>query len=366
MEKALDSNSIIQAVDLFCGAGGLTRGLLDVGINVVAGIDFNNDCRYAYSHNNRGVTFIHKSVADITSEELSGLFKNAGTRLLCGCAPCQTFSTMNQRDEDGRRKDKRWNLLLEFGRLIREVKPDLVTMENVPGLKGKDVFEKFTSTLEEVGYRTDYCIVNCSEYGMPQRRQRLVLLASLLGEIRVPTPEEWDASAKTVRDVIGDLPKIAAGEICETDPLHSSSKLSEMNLKRIQASTPGGTWRDWRDGLVLPCHGRKGGGGYGAVYGRMKWDAPSPTITTQFYNYGSGRFGHPSQDRAISLREGALLQGFPRDYQFEDPENHLGRRTVGMLIGNAVPVGLGAMVGKTLLAHVEVHKNHVPQGVSLE
>ena len=353
----MNSSSTIQAVDLFCGAGGLTRGLLDAGISVVAGIDFNDDCRYAYSHNNEGAIFIHKSVADITHEELKTLFKSREVRLLCGCAPCQTFSTMNQRDEGRRRRDGRWTLLLEFGRLVSEVKPELITMENVPGLRGKDVFEKFVSTLEDNRYHIDCRIVDCSEYGMPQRRQRLVLLASLLGEIRIPTPEEWDASPKTVEDTIKHLPKIAAGEICKTDSLHSSSKLSKMNLKRIRASVPGGTWRDWDEGLVLPCHERKEGDGYGAVYGRMKWDGPSPTITTQFYNYGSGRFGHPSQDRAISLREGALLQGFPADYQFEDPKHHLGRRAVGLLIGNAVPVGLGAMVGKVLSAHVEKFKD---------
>lgn len=357
--NTLDSSIKIQAIDLFCGAGGLTRGLIDSGVDVIAGIDSNEDCRYAYSHNN-DVAFINKSVADVGTNELNNLYKGDGVRLLCGCAPCQTFSTMNQRDEVSRRKDDRWTLLLEFGRLVKGVKPELVTMENVPGLLGKDVFEKFISTLRSCGYHLDYLVVDCSKYGMPQRRQRLVLLASLLGEINIPAPEEWAAHPTTVKDAIGDLPRLAAGQICPTDSLHASSRLSELNMKRIKASIPGGTWRDWNQDLRLSCHEKRGGKGYGAVYGRMKWDDPSPTITTQFYNYGSGRFGHPCQNRALSLREGALLQGFPRDYEFESPEQHLGKRVIGTLIGNAVPVGLGYLVGKTLIKHIVANEHPRP------
>lgn len=345
--------SKIQAVDVFCGAGGLTRGLIDAGVDVRAGVDFNGACEYAYSHNNEGASFINKSVTDLSAEEVSGLFEPHHLRLLCGCAPCQTFSSMNQRDESGRRRDKRWTLLLEFGRLVREVRPELVTMENVPGIEGTDVFESFLATLEDEGYHVDHKVVDCSSYGMPQRRHRLVLLGSLLGEIRVPTPREWGASPTTVRMAIGDLPPISAGQADPEDMLHSSSSLSDLNLRRIRASVPGGTWRQWDDDLVLPCHGKKEGDGYGAVYGRMEWDKPAPTITTQFYNYGSGRFGHPEQDRAISLREGAILQGFPRSYQFEDPQRHLGRRALGMMIGNAVPVGLANLIGVTLGRHVK-------------
>ena len=345
--------SKIQAVDLFCGAGGLTRGLLDAGIDVRAGVDSNGDCKYAYSHNNEGVTFINKSVTELAADEVSHLFEPRHTRLLCGCAPCQTFSSMNQRDEDGRRKDRRWTLLLEFGRLVREVRPELVTMENVPGIERTDVFKSFLGILRDEGYHVDYKVVDCSSYGMPQRRHRIVLLGSPLGEVRDPTRDEGGATPSTVGVAIGDLPPLSAGQTDQEDPLHSSSSLSELNLRRIRASVPGGTWRQWDDDLVLPCHGKKEGDGYGAVYGRMEWDKPAPTITTQFYNYGSGRFGHPEQDRAISLREGAILQGFPRSYQFEDPQRHLGRRALGMMIGNAVPVGLANLIGVTLERHVE-------------
>ena len=340
----------ITAVDLFCGAGGLTRGLLDAGIDVVAGIDSNGECAYAYEHNN-SASFINESVTDIDPKTLIKLFGDNTIRLLCGCAPCQTFSSMNQRNEAGRKVDSRWTLLLEFSRLIEGVKPEYVTMENVPGLLKTDVFESFINTLEASGYSIDYKVINCSDYGIPQHRERLVLLASLFGSIAFPTPESWGSSPRTVFDAIGTLPAIRAGATSKSDRLHSSSRLSAINLKRIKASKPGGTWRDWEDTLVLSCHKKKAGDGYGAVYGRMEWDKPAPTITTQFYNYGSGRFGHPSQNRAISLREGALLQGFPISYSFDDPQKTLGKRSLGRLIGNAVPVGLGYIIGKTLIGH---------------
>lgn len=345
-------SELIRAVDLFCGAGGLTRGLLDSGVQVVAGIDVNADCEYAYTYNNKGVIFLHESVSSIGVADLSRLFGSAQIKLLCGCAPCQTFSTMNRADLNSRKKDGRWSLLGEVGRLVEESVPDLVTMENVPGLIKTDVFSDFIRTLKSTGYYLDYKILDCSEYGMPQKRLRLVLVASRLGKITIPAPTQLGCVPMTVRDAIGGLVEIGAGETSPKDSLHTASKLSQANLNRIKASVPGGTWRDWDAGLVLRCHREKSGDGYGAVYGRMEWDKPSPTITTQFYNYGSGRFGHPSQDRAISLREGALLQGFPPSYRFDNPEKPLGKRKIGMLIGNAVPVGLGRIVGKVFCDHV--------------
>lgn len=353
------SSFAISAIDFFCGAGGLTRGLLDSGINVIAGIDLNESCRYAYCHNNK-VKFIGKSIENVSGSEIANLLggdnhaaENRNFSLLCGCAPCQTFSTMNQKDEQKRMRDKRWGLLNEFSRLINSVLPDFVTMENVPGISKTDVFREFIKTLENNGYHFDYRIVDCSEYGMPQKRTRLVLIASRLGKITIPDPSDLNLPQSTVRSAIGSLPPINAGETCASDPLHVSSSLSETNLKRMRGSIPGGTWRDWNDDLVLKCHTKTEGDGYTAVYGRMEWDDPSPTITTQFYNYGSGRFGHPEQDRALSLREGAILQGFPKDYVFCDPQNPIGKRKIGMMIGNAVPVGLAKIIGQCFVSHAE-------------
>ena len=347
----------INAVDLFCGAGGLTRGLLDAGVSVKAGVDFDINCKFPYTYNNKQVKFIHKSISNLTAAELKELFEDNGVRLLCGCAPCQTFSTMNQRDEERRRKDSRWTLLLEFRRLIKEIVPELVTMENVPGLLNTDVFQQFKATLVDLGYSIDYKIIDCSQYGMPQRRHRLVLVASHIGDIFIPDSGKLNLQKLTVKDAIGSLPKLDAGETDPDDPLHCAARLSTINYRRINASVPGGTWNDWEEELRLPCHKKKEGKGYDAVYGRMEWDKPSPTITTQFYNYGSGRFGHPEQDRALSLREGALLQGFPRDYTFFDSKHPVNRRALGVMIGNAVPVGLARIVGETFIDHVRKVKN---------
>jgi len=292
-------------VDLFCGAGGLSQGFYQEGFSVVAGVDADPDCRHAFEHNNGG-KFLERNIAKVTAEELMEAFGPAETRILVGCAPCQPFSNYNQANL---RPD--WNLLFHFGRLVEEVQPDIVSMENVPSLErfaDGAVFEAFKDVLTRTGYQLVSGVVRGTDFGLPQSRSRLVLIASRLGPIKMPSPVE---ARPTIREAIGALPEIEAGARCPTDPLHQASDLTPRNLKRMRASSPGGTWRDWPEELKLPCHRRRTGKGYGAVYGRLSWDAPAPTITTQFHNYGSGRFGHPEQDRALSLREGAILQGLP-------------------------------------------------------
>ena len=149
------------------------------------------------------------------------------------------------------------------------------------------------------------------------------------------------------------MPQIKDGESCKTDTLHRASKLSKINKKRIKKSVPGGTWKDWDEKLRLSCHKKSTGQGYRAVYGRMEWGKPSPTITTQFYGYGNGRFGHPEQNRALSMREGAILQSFPPDYKFIDVNHPQTNRQIGVHIGNAVPVKLGEAIGRSILDHLE-------------
>ncbi|GAJ03489.1 unnamed protein product, partial [marine sediment metagenome] len=145
-----------------------------------------------------------------------------------------------------------------------------------------------------------------------------------------------------------------AGEVSTKDALHRASRLGDINLKRIKQSKPGGTWKDWDEDLRSPCHKKDSGKSYCGVYARMSWDTLAPTMTTQFYNYGTGRFGHPEQDRALSLREGALLQTFPPDYDFIDPELTFSKKRLGTHIGNAVPVRLGVIIGRSILNHLEV------------
>ena len=340
----------VHAVDLFCGAGGLTCGLRQAGIRVKAGIDNEGRCRHAYAANNKA-DFICRSVTEIHGADLRKYAKYADYTLLAGCAPCQPFSSYNRLSKPG---DEKWNLLLEFARLVEETTPDLVTMENVPQLAGKDVFQKFVQRLEVAGYyRPDWRVVKCEDYGLPQHRHRLVLLASRLGPIRVLSPEEYAAPKRTVRDAIGSLPRLMAGSTCTTDPLHSACGLSPLNMARIKASRPGGTWYDWPDSLRSPCHKKSTGRTYMNVYGRMEWDQPSPTMTTQFIGFGTGRFGHPEQDRALSLREGALLQSFPKDYEFTAPGEPVDLYPVARMIGNAVPVVIGELIGRSIFKHLK-------------
>lgn len=338
---------MIEAIDLFCGAGGLTAGLRKTGIRVKAGYDIAEECRYAFAHNNEA-EFINKNVADVTADELNAHYSEGSIRLLAGCAPCQPFSTYSLgRDTT---KDEKWPLLKAFARLIEETLPELVTMENVPGVTRHTVYGEFYETLHRLGYEVTAGPVRCVDYGLPQQRRRHVLLASKLGPIDLIAPTH--NRPVTVEKAIKDLPRIAAGECDPDDPMHKASVLSPINMERIRASSPGGTWRDWPEKLRAVCHQDEKGKGYAAVYGRMEWDKPSPTMTTLCYGFGNGRFGHPEQDRAISLREAAIFQGFPREYAFAPAESEVKMKSVGRMIGNAVPVKLGEIIGRSFVQHV--------------
>ena len=229
-------------------------------------------------------------------------------------------------------------------------------MENVPLLKGDGIFDDFLAVLKSENYSCSVKVVRCAEYGVPQTRRRLVLLASKLGPIELSRVTYSKKEFKTVKDAIHSLDELVASEPSDTDPLHRSSALGEDNRKRIQNSVPGGTWRDWDESLVAGCHKKDSGESYGSVYGRMEWDKPAPTITSQFYGYGNGRFGHPEQDRALSLREGALLQTFPGDYSFVPDGDVISMTAVGRMIGNAVPVLLGEAIGKSIVSHLNAHQ----------
>ncbi len=340
-----------SVIDLFCGAGGLSYGFLDEGFAVIAGIDADEVCRHAYEAN-IGAPFLCQDVSSLAGPTLKELYRKRTHSVLVGCAPCQPFSTYNQKNDD-----PSWKLLQDFGRLIVETEPDVVSMENVPRLlnfRGGTVFGNFTDTLRSAGYEVAFDILYGPNYGLAQSRSRLVLLASQLGTVSLPKPTH-KSEYRTVEMEIGSLPALSAGGSDQKDPLHRASRLSAINLERIRASTPGGTWRDWPPHLVSKCHRVKTGSGYSSVYGRMAPHRPAPTITTQFYGFGNGRFGHPSQDRALSLREGAILQGFPTDYQFVADGDQISFRTVGRMIGNAVPVPLARAIARSVRDHLAEH-----------
>ncbi|KPH05036.1 DNA cytosine methyltransferase [Rhizobium acidisoli] len=341
----------IEAIDLFCGAGGLSYGLQEAGIAVKAGLDLDGKCSYPFEANMAGAKFLEKDLSETTGDELAAFYSQDSVKLLAGCAPCQPFSTL--RNGSDRQTNKKWPLLNEFGRMIEALAPDVVTMENVPVLRGEAVFRHFLGLLESNGYNVFWEVVDAADYGVPQRRKRLVLLASKMGPIRLLEPSELGTERVTVREAIGDLPSISAGESSTDDRLHRVRAITQLNLERIKASRPGGTWEDWPERLRLACHRKTSGSSYKSVYGRLEWDKPSGTITTQAHNFGTGRFGHPEQDRPLSLRELAILQSFPEHYRFVDEGEEVEFTPLGRLIGNAVPVKLGNAIGRSIVAHLE-------------
>lgn len=343
----LESCSVI---DLFCGVGGMTHGFVSEGFNVVAGLDSDKTCKYAYERNNNA-EFIHARIEDISHDEIRSRFPDGHTRILVGCAPCQPFSPYTKKKKS---KDDKWTLVEKFADVIESVMPDIVSMENVPELrsfKNGKVYNQFIRRLEKNYFVTPQ-IVSCPNYGIPQSRKRLVVLASRFGYIEMMKPTHTPDQYKSVEKTIGHLEPLEAGQVSANDPLHRTRGMTPLNLERIKQSRPGGTWKDWDQELIANCHRKATGESYFNVYGRMQWGLPSPTITGQFFSYGSGRFGHPEQNRALSLREGALLQTFPANYEFVEPGEVIYFDRVGTHIGNAVPVDLGRIIARSIANHL--------------
>lgn len=345
----------VEVVDLFCGIGGLSYGMKTAGFNILAGYDLDWTCQYAYETNTGG-KFFYKDVKSVTGDEINKLYskKKNTVRVLAGCAPCQPFSSYAHTNKH--KDENKYNLLYEFGRLVKKIHPDIVTMENVPAIaafKLKSVLADFVQLLQDEKYQVSYQVVYCPDYGIPQTRKRLVLLASRLGMIQLIPPTHQKNEYVTVRDTIGNLPPLKAGESCPTDPLHRCRALSDLNMKRIQATPYGGGWKDWPKELLLDCHQKSSGRSFGSVYGRMVWDEPSPTMTTLCTGIGNGRFGHPDQDRAISAREAALFQTFPTTYKFFPDEQNVSLSKASRYIGNAVPPRLGEVIGESIKGHIK-------------
>lgn len=346
----MQKHSETKVIDLFCGIGGLTHGFVRKGFDVVAGIDNDGDCEFGYNANNNGAKFIKKDILDVSGKELEQLYGKAKTRILVGCAPCQPFSKLNLNNVTKTQLQP----LQKFAQLIKEIKPDVVSMENVRGLVKNKIFKEFLNTLDENGYNYSYKIVNFADYGVPQNRKRLVLLASRLGDISLILPTHQNKKI-CVRDVIQHLKKLRAGQTDSNDRLHRARKLSEVNIRRIMATPKnGGNSRSWEKDLILKCHKKNTGSTYrGTVYGRMSWDKPAPTMTTQCTGLGNGRYGHPTQNRAITIREAAIFQTFNDDYQFIPSDEKLIVSKVSRFIGNAVPVRGGEVIAESIQRHLD-------------
>ena len=346
----------IEVVDLFCGIGGLSYGLKSAGFNILAGFDLDWTCQYAYETNNEA-KFIYKDIKKVSKEDILTLYSDSSIKVLAGCAPCQPFSSYAFKNK--KKDPNKYDLLYEFGRLVEEVKPDIVTMENVMQIlnfKEKPVLQDFIDKLKSLGYYVDINQVYCPDYGIPQTRKRLVLIASCFGEIHLLPPTHSKENYVTVRDVIGNLPPLEAGGSSMDDSLHRCRALSPLNLKRMIATPYGGSWKDWPEEIMLNCHKNEAGKSFGSVYGRMLWDEPAPTMTTLCTGFGNGRFGHPVQNRAISAREAALFQTFPFSFQFFSNEKDVSLTKVSRYIGNAVPPRLGEVIAESIIKHIRIFK----------
>jgi len=354
----------ISAVDMFCGAGGLTYGLEQAGISVTRGLDIDRHSKYPYERNTDS-SFRTVDIKPLARkpEPIKQMFPwNADLSVLAACAPCQPYSTMGHAKKGDTSDHEKWGLLDDFRKIVEYVEPDVVVTENVLQVRHDDTYQQFEQALENMDYTLndpENRNVYAPEYGIPQKRKRWVLLASQKGSIRLPDPLHTEESEyPTVRDTIGHLPPIKAGEVHPDNELHRARTLSDKNLERIRNMDPGADWRLWEEQglehLLADCHKKASGRSYKAPYSRMQPDEPAPTITTQFYNYGSGRFGHydTDQNRALSLLEGALLQTFPEDYEFYGEWEEVGVKNVGRLIGNAVPPLLGKHIGDAITQHV--------------
>ena len=331
---------MIACVDLFCGAGGLTRGLLDAKIRVVRGVDMDGTAKETYERNNPGAEFVQADIRKLAPSDVTKGINRRDGLLLAGCAPCQPFSKHAPRGAN----DERRSLIRRVGALVESILPDYVLIENVPGfLENNSHRVAFLKTLRGNGYRLDEQVIDAKDYGVPQTRRRYVLLASRKGPISVP---EGRAKPKTVRDAIEGFPEIEAGlnDSPEVDN-HVSSGLSDRLLERIKLTPPdGGSRRNTPKDLWTGCHLNHTG--HTDTYGRMRWDAPAPTLTCRCISLSNGRFGHPEQHRAISVREAAAIQSFGTDYVFYSSMSNN-----AVHIGNAVPPRMAAALGKAIVRH---------------
>lgn len=346
-----------NAVDFFCSGGGMSYGMQQAGINILAGIDYDETCRETYEANIGKNKFIHADVFQLQEEELQqrlNLQRNDDDLILIGCSPCQFWSIIPTKKE---KSEQSKDLLKEFRRFVEYFNPGYVVVENVPGVKRRKEesgLQDFITWLENNNYTVHAAIHEVSEYGVPQHRKRFTLIANRISDVEIQPVKHIGDKIK-VEDVIGEsngFPKIAHGHKDETDFLHTTAGLKQLNLDRL-AITPhsGGTRMAYvfDEKLAVPCHYKKTNV-FKDIYGRMWWDRPAPTITTKFFSISNGRFAHPNEDRAISLREGAVLQSFPKTYKFKGKSI----ANIARMIGNAVPPTYAKAIGDSIIRNQEL------------
>ncbi len=317
-----------RAIDLFCGCGGLTLGLKQAGFDVIGAVEIDDLAVETYTVNHPEVHVWKRDIQELTVDQIKRKFKlkKGELELLAGCPPCQGFSTMRTLNGGYEITDERNDLIYEFLRIAEGLSPKAIMMENVPGLITDKRFKKFCKRLGELGYHLNYDVLDAADYGVPQRRRRTILLAGKNGEINFAKKTK----RKTVADAIKGLPR--AGK--SGDPLHDLGERRTEKVKKLIRRIPkdGGSRTDLPKRSQLKCH--KKCDGFKDVYGRMAWGKTAPTITSGCTNPSKGRFLHPEENRAITVREAALLQSFPKDYEFRVDA---GKGRNALLIGNALP-----------------------------
>lgn len=351
------NNLQIKAVDFFCGGGGMSYGMQMAGIKVIAGIDFEKSCKETYEANITDAKFLLEDVSELTVEKLEKdlhIERNDDRLILIGCSPCQYWSIINT-DKEKSKKSK--NLLKEFRKFVEYFNPGYVVVENVPGVlrnKRKSGLSGFISWLKKNSFAVHFDNHDISEYGVPQSRRRFTLLANRITKKKI-APIKMDGKKMLVKDVIGidnGFPKIEAGHKDKTDFMHTVAGLKEINIKRLeQTEKNGGSRISYADNELLApnCH-RNDKVNFKDTYGRISWDKLSPTITTKFFSISNGRFAHPEENRAISLREGAILQSFPKTYIFKTTSIS----NTARIIGNAVPPMYAQAIAKAIIQN---HQN---------
>jgi DNA (cytosine-5)-methyltransferase 1 len=345
-------NPRFTAIDLFAGGGGLTLGLKRAGFRVVAAVEVERHAFTTYKANHPDVTTYKQDVRTVDGVALAALAPNAHVTMLAGCPPCQGFTSLTSKY---RRADPRNDLVLEMARLCEEIKPTVVMMENVPGLvsKGRPLFAEFVRRLVKAGYVIRYDTLQVADFGVPQNRRRLVLLAGKGFAVPLPKPTHSATGAnglakwRVVEDVIRGLPRpvllecVAAEEGPKAVNWHVVRKLSSENRQRLRVAKVGKHWKHIPKKFRPTCH-QETDTGFQNVYGRMRWNQVAPTITGGCTTLSKGRFGHPSQLRTLSVHEAALIQTFPPDYIFDTPYMEY----VCNIVGNALPCDFAEILAK--------------------
>ncbi len=333
------------AVDVFSGCGGMTTGLEQAGFNVMAGVEIDKAAVVAYKTNHPEAV-VFGNVQQLTGEEIRRELKlgDRNLDLLAGCSPCQGFSRLRTRNRSTAVNDDRNDLVIEFVRLVEELLPKTIFFENVPGLTSDERFSKMLERLQSKGYNVDWKILNFADFGVPQRRKRLIVVGSRLGSLAIPDNPHLKMD---VESAIGQLLKPSESDDILHQLVGTHSPAVLERIKKIPKD--GGSRKDLGEDAQLPCHKRIDG--YKDIYGRMAWKKPAPTITRFSFNPSKGRYLHPVQDREITLREAALLQTFPPDYKF--PVEEFGRGAVASMIGEAVPPRFVKYVAEFIKKHLE-------------